>query len=1029
MSSDSGDVQPVRQPFDLQSQSEHFVRELAEAWQAVTYSLSSSASLDEALNALLEQLKRIVPFDSGCVILVEGEIASIKVWRGYHNFTDPQAISQVQFKISDDLTVGEVIRSDEPMVIQNVKQDPRWRFMQVSDHIQSWLGLPLKVRDQVIGILSLDRVSLDGFSEIEILMAHAFAQHASTAIQNMHLIEAEEQRSAELLAVRQAALSLSSSLELRTVLHSILESALKLLSGNLEAQIYLYQLDENGEHVTFGAALGSGGRQGQLIPDDYARQVVLAVAHSGVPMVMPDASADPAHAALAADINLEGSFVGLPLVIRHRLLGVMIITYPLRHVFSEAELRVLSMLGDQAAIAIQNASLFEQAEVERRRLRLLYDLGRELRSSLNQDEILSQAIRLTCHSFDGLVGVAYLYDAQSGALDLHALFGIETGSLSELNERLSMVPGKGLAGWVAANLQPVMVPDVTHESRWLPIPGLDDQARSAIMAPILDEFGLMGVMVVLHRQPGAFTSDHLDLLVAICQQVALALSNADRYQQVQSLVEKLAAEQYRLESLLERLPVGVLLLDEGHNLLIANYLARELLSYIETVEQGGRLTNLGSYPIEELIGQPVDAPPIEIVLSRSPRLVVEVEARRLGGAALQWAITIRDVTQERENQERIRMQERLATVGQMAAGIAHDFNNILAAILVYTDLLTGDKNLTDSSRDRLKIIEEQVQRAASLIRQVLDFSRRSVMEQSPMDLLPFLKELTKLLSRVLPETIRIESSFEPGMFFVNGDPTRLQQVFMNLVLNSRDAMPEGGLLRLEMSRLNLKVGMPSPHSELFPGDWIRIAVIDTGAGIPPEVLPRIFDPFFTTKAVGQGTGLGLSQVYGIVKQHGGIIDVKSKVGEGTHFTIYLPALVLVREEVESIHELPELHGRGRTMLIVEDDPTTRNALGDLLRAYEFRVLEARNGQEALKIFEQHSEIIPLVITDVVMPGMGGPALYRQLQERWPTVKVLFVTGHPLDADNQALLEKGHVHWLQKPFSVQEFGLTLREMLS
>ena len=214
----------------------------------------------------------------------------------------------------------------------------------------------------------------------------------------------------------------------------------------------------------------------------------------------------------------------------------------------------------------------------------------------------------------------------------------------------------------------------------------------------------------------------------------------------------------------------------------------------------------------------------------------------------------------------------------------------MAAILVYADLLRTDPNITASSREKLDIIERQIQRAASLIRQILDFSRRSVMEQTDIDLLPFIKELDMMLGRVLPETIRLELDYQPGSYMVNVDPTRLQQVFMNLALNSRDAMPQGGLLKFTLGRDTFDKRHPAPITDMPDGKWVTISVKDTGHGIPPEIRQHLFEPFFTTKPVGKGTGLGLAQVYGIISNHDGFIDVQSQVEVGTTLTIYLPAL-------------------------------------------------------------------------------------------------------------------------------------------
>lgn len=1007
-------------------EAEHKARERAEALQEAAYILSTTLTLDDVLMMVLNQLSRVLPFDSSSIMLVEDEYAVPKIWQGYPDGGTSTSFASIRYNVKLDPTVGAVIRKGQPIIIPDVHADPRWVDTPFNQHVCSWMGIPLWFRDQVIGLFNLDRKATRGFNDTDISLAQSFALHASAAIQNARLLEDEEQRTAELLAVRQATLSLTASLEPAEVLDGILENTLRFIPGSQNANIYLYHVDEMGDRLIFGAALWRDGRSSAPMVEPRQNGLTYTVARTGSTMIVPDMAESPLFSSPSAEVSWKGAIIGLPLNIGQRVLGVMNISYPQPHSFSDAEQRVLGLLADHAAIAIQNADLYERAATERRHLSLLYALGRRLANSLDFDDILSQAITLTCEVLGGLVGEAFLYVPESDALSLRALYPQE--HYVDIAQSFQLDIGKGLAGWVAQTRVAENVPDVSKDTHWQPVQGLDDGVSSGIIAPILEENRLLGVILVLHKELAAFSKDHLDLLVAICQQVGLALINAERYQQVQSLVDQLEAEQRRLESLVERLPVGILLLDVQRQVLVANLLGRQILEALNGEFPGGRLEQIGSCPLDEIMEQRADSLPVEIIGKGPPAVVVEADARMIGEEAQQWVITLRDVTQERQNQERIQMQERLATVGQLAAGIAHDFNNIMAAIMVYTDLLMAEHGLPDSVLERLGIIQQQVQRAASLIRQILDFSRRSVIEQSPMDLLPFIKELNKLLVRVLPETIRVISSFQPGDYIVRADPTRLQQVFMNLALNARDAMPDGGELRFLMNRVRLREGDFPPHRDLHEGEWICIQVEDTGCGIPEEFHSRIFDPFFTTKPVGQGTGLGLAQVYGIVKQHGGHIDVKSKMGRGTQFIIYLEA-VSPTQDLTVVEEDPlSLDGQGARVLVVEDDISTRQALNELLKAFNFEAMMASNGIGALQLFEQYEDTIKMVISDVVMPQMGGIELSQTLLERWPQVKVLFVTGHPLDQENQDVLQTGQVSWLQKPFSARDFCRAIRQLL-
>jgi PAS domain S-box-containing protein len=381
----------------------------------------------------------------------------------------------------------------------------------------------------------------------------------------------------------------------------------------------------------------------------------------------------------------------------------------------------------------------------------------------------------------------------------------------------------------------------------------------------------------------------------------------------------------------------------------------------------------------------------------------------------------------KETQEQMVHQERLAAVGQLAAGIAHDFNNILASMALYTQMSLRSEELAPEIRHRLDIIAQQTNRAADLVQQIMDFGRGTMLERSPVVLDSFLKETIKLLRRTLPESIEIDITLEPGDYLINADLTRIQQAIINLALNARDAMPDGGQLHIALSRT---VGQEIRCVSCGPiagGEWICIAVTDTGSGIAPHVLPLIFEPFFTTRAP-LGHGLGLSQVYGIVKQHEGHIEVETEIGQGTTFRLYWPTLTAASLPIRVETPSQVAHGQGETILLVEDDATTRDALGAALGMLDYRVLVAANGHEAVQVFGQHADEIALVLSDWVMPSMGGLELVRELAELRPTTGVLLLTGHPLPEEIKDAVPPNVAGWILKPPSLAQLAGAVSQAL-
>ncbi len=317
-------------------------------------------------------------------------------------------------------------------------------------------------------------------------------------------------------------------------------------------------------------------------------------------------------------------------------------------------------------------------------------------------------------------------------------------------------------------------------------------------------------------------------------------------------------------------------------------------------------------------------------------------------------------------------------------------------------------------RERLETINQQAHHAAQLIEQILDFSRRGLLARRPLDLLPLIKEHVRLLKRTLPESIAVELNHTREAYLVNADPTRMQQIVMNLAVNARDAMPQGGTLRIALDHLQLDPHASPPVARMAPGDWVEISVTDTGTGIPAEALPHIFEPFYTTKPPGQGSGLGLAQVHGIIAQHEGHIDVRTESNRGTTFTVYLPASSTSPDAVLEPARSETPRGQGQVILVVEDNAVLRRALCETLVDSGYQVREAPDGLAALALLEEESGGVDVVLSDVVMPRMGGMALANALRERNWAIPVILMSGHPRQRNLDELLAQGVADWLPKP---------------
>ncbi|WP_424627337.1 cell cycle histidine kinase CckA [Bradyrhizobium sp. SYSU BS000235] len=440
-----------------------------------------------------------------------------------------------------------------------------------------------------------------------------------------------------------------------------------------------------------------------------------------------------------------------------------------------------------------------------------------------------------------------------------------------------------------------------------------------------------------------------------------------------------------------------------------------------------------------------DIPPVEAMLDSAKErwgqffvTSVEQDARDAEVAI----VYLLETTEKRTLEANFAQSQKMQAVGQLAGGIAHDFNNVLSAIMMANDFLLNAHKPTDPSFQDIIQIKQNATRAATLVRQLLAFSRRQTLRPQVLDMGDALSDLTMLLKRLIGEKVKLDFVHGRDLWPVKVDVSQFEQVIVNLAVNARDAMPDGGKLTIRTANVSANDAERLQHKGMPAADYVQIEVSDTGTGIPADILDKIFEPFFSTKEVGKGTGLGLSTVYGIVKQTGGFVYVDSVANQGTVFRIFLPRYYPEAEKVPEIAvtssaaadastakpRAPDLTGQG-TILLVEDEDGLRSLNARGLRSRGYTVMEAANGLEAMELIDQEQGAIDLVVSDVVMPEMDGPTLLVEMRKRNPDLKIIFVSGYAEDAFEKSLPENQQFNFLPKPFTLSQLVAAVKETMT
>jgi signal transduction histidine kinase/ActR/RegA family two-component response regulator/HAMP domain-containing protein len=635
---------------------------------------------------------------------------------------------------------------------------------------------------------------------------------------------------------------------------------------------------------------------------------------------------------------------------------------------------------------------------------------------------------LVSTDFPALLNQVVMLVAQTLELEYCAIFELQPDG-----EQLLMLAGVGWApGLVGRELvsvgpfsqasfalkagEPVIFENLPYEQRFeVPPLLMEHGVMGGITAPVAGHgraFGLLGAYTTNRRK---YTEDEAHFMLSVATLLAMAVER----HRAEAELQKLAAfAQLNPNPAMELTAMGAI-----------SYFNDAVLKLALSVGHDnprGLLPDNILYIVRECLR------------TRKSRLRFEAQ---VAGRTLSWSFHpvltsqvvhayVEDITDRLNLEAQLRQSQKMESIGQLAAGVAHDFNNMLTIIQGHAGMLMAKSSLPRELTDSVQAVYFAAERAANLTRQLLMFSRKNVMQPKLLDLREVVAHLSKMLERLLGETIKLELHAPALIPLVQGDTGMIEQVLMNLSVNARDAMPKGGKLTIRTGAVQISEAYAATQPEARPGPFVCLQVRDTGCGMDADTMRRIFEPFFTTKEVGKGTGLGLATVYGIVKQHGGWVDVASEVAVGTMFNVFFPAGgEPVRAHAVESAPTEQIRGGEETILVVEDEPVLRDMANVILTDCGYNVLEAATGADALRVWQQHQGEIHLLLTDMVMPeGMSGMELAQRLLAARHDLKIIFASGYSMDDLDTDFIRDGHAVFLQKPYTHVTLSKAVRDCL-